>query len=486
MYLSDVDNYLESFSDIWFTNCDSRYRCLKGARATGKTYNFIGIEPVFKLLSDPRRNVLMIRQNDKDNANSNFTMLKSIIYKLGVQHLFKFTTSPHKITRKDTGQVILFCGMNDVENITSTSTETGYVTDIYFEEASQLKSYDEFIVVDGSFRIPNTEPDLKVQITFCFNAWDVGHWLYDVFFKDRLEDNIDELEFNNYQFYEDPDFNIGADGDGLALHISSYKCNPYLSEAKLRGMLSLKDKAYDRYLVEGLGCWGNTSEATYVHFNDKLIIPHYQATLYNYATYSIGIDIGMGSEGKMVKNTKDQPDRVRSAMTMQLTGLTADYNKLVCLNEYFYTKQNEIIPKTSVEIAVEMIETIIKWKELYARVPVLMKGTIVVYVESADPGGFIDMLRDAANRLGLSNIRFVTATKNKIQSRVDFTNLLMAYGNYEIVDTCKNLIREIKNAKKAEDGRCRADIDDHAINANEYSWIPLLPKIRQYRDYKEH
>ena len=62
-----------------------------------------------------------------------------------------------KITRKDTGQVILFAGMNDVENITSTSVEFGYWTDIYFEEASQLESYEDFRVVDGSLRLPITQ-----------------------------------------------------------------------------------------------------------------------------------------------------------------------------------------------------------------------------------------------------------------------------------------------------------------------------------------
>lgn len=479
--LNDVELYLQDFQDIWFTNCDSRYRACKGGRATGKTYNFIGLETLFKILSDSRRNIMMVRQNDKDNANSNYTIIKSLAYKLGIGRLFKFTTSPHQITRKDTGQVILFTGMNDVENITSTSVAFGYWTDIYFEEASQLKSYDDFIKVDGSLRLPNYVKNLKAQITFLFNAWDVGHWLYDVFFKGRLEDNVDELEFNRYQFYEDPTFNIGGDGDGLALHISSYKCNPYLSDAKINGMLKLRDVMYERYKVEGLGCWGHIGDATYDYWSDKLIITHQEAINYQYACFTIGIDIGMGNgEGKMVKNTKDQPDRVKSAMTMQLVGLLSDYSTLVCLDEYFYTKQGQTIAKTSVEVADEMIDTIIKWNSIYRL------GLILVYVESADPGGYIDLLRDTANRKHFYNIRFITATKNKIATRVDFANLLMAFNEFKVVNHCKNLIREIANAKKGEDGRCRADIDDHSINANEYAWIPILPKIKRWKDYKEH
>ena len=61
----------------------------------------------------------------------------------------------------------------------------------------------------------------------------------------------------------------------------------------------------------------------------------------------------------------------------------------------------------------------------------------------------------------------------------------MAFGEFTPTDQCPNLIREIKNARAAEDGRCREDDDDHVINANEYSWIPLLPKIKRYKDFNE-
>jgi len=478
--INDTDLYLHDFKDVWFTNCQHRYRLLKGARQTGKTYNFIGLESLFKILSDTRRNIVMIRQNDKDNANSNYTILKSIARRLGIDHLFKFQVSPHKIIRKDTGQVILFAGMNDVENITGTSVETGYWTDIYFEEASQLKSYEEFRVVDGSLRIPNYEPDLKAQITFCFNAWDIGHWLCDVFFKDYLTDNVELLERNHYQFAEYPDFTLGADGKGLALHISSAYCNPYLSDDKLYGLQQLKEKAYDIYLVEGLGCWGHIGDATYPHFNDNCIITQQQAIDMDYACYTIGVDIGgTNGENKVVK------ENYRSAMTMVLTGLTSDYSKNVTINEFFYTNEGQMKHKDGPEIADDMLNKIIEWCNLYRNHITLMKGQIIVYVESADPGDFQGLLRAKAKEKGLYNIKFINSTKNKIQSRVDFDNLMMAMGDRLITSDCKNLIREYRSAKKDEDGFCRADGNDHTLNGCEYSWIPLLPRIKRYKDFKE-
>jgi len=168
-------------------------------------------------------------------------------------------------------------------------------------------------------------------------------------------------------------------------------------------------------------------------------------------------------------------------MTMVLTGVTADYSKIVPLNEWFYSNENETIKKGSPEIAENMIKEILQWRQMYQ-----MWGTIVCYVESADPGGFRTLLESKAQELGLYNARFIASTKNKIQTRVDFENLMMAMGDLMITDICQNLIREIKNARAAEDGSPREDIDDHTINAFEYSSIPLWNRIKRWKEFKEH
>ena len=475
------DIALSDFSDIWFTNCDARYRALKGARSTGKTYNFIGLETYFKIFSDSRRNILMVRQNDKDNAQSNYTILKNIAYKYGFAHLFKYTKSPYKITYKVTGQCILFAGMNDVENITGTSVETGYWTDIYFEEASQLKSYEEFRVVDGSIRVPKYESDLKVQITFLFNAWDIGHWLYDVFFKGRLEDDVQELESNRYQYYYDPEFNIGY-GDGLALHISSYKCNPYLSEGQIKGAEIMKHNAYDIYLVENLGCWGALADKTYNHWDESLIVPEYYAYSQQYDAISVGIDFGMSNGEGKIKYSEENAKRLGSANTMQMIGITDNWGTINSIDEYFDSNEGrtENERKTSVMIQREMISTLMSWYEKYQ-----IKGNLACYVDCADSGGFIDGLVLEAHRQGAWYLVFIPSSKIPILSRVYFENQLMALGAYKASKVCNNLIREIRNARKSKEGKPREDYDDHAINAFEYAWIPLRKKLRRWKAFKD-
>lgn len=479
--ICDEELRLADFAPMWFTECDARYRALKGARSTGKTYNFIGLEAYFKIFSDPRRNILMVRQNDKDNAQSNYTILKNVARKLGIDRLFRFTVSPHKITYKPTGQVILFGGMNDVENITGTSVESGYWTDIYFEEASQLRSYEEFRVVDGSIRVPNYEENLKVQITFLFNAWDVGHWLYDIFFKDRLEDDVATLENDRYQFYYDPDFTLGY-GDGLALHISSYKCNPYLSEGQIEGAKRMREVAYDIYKVENLGCWGNVSDRTYEHWDESLVMPEYAADSKRYQAMAIGIDFGMSDGQGRIKYGEKNAKRLGSANTMQLIGITDDWGSIEAIDEYFDSNEGRgpEARKSSVAIQAEMVQTIAGWIARYR-----INGPLVCYVDCADSGGFIDGLRVEANRQGLYSVRFEPSTKIPILSRVYFENLMMAYGSLRVSRRCANLAREIRNARKAKDGRVREDYDDHAINAFEYGWIPLRRRLVRWKTFKD-
>ena len=467
----------KGYDDAWFTNCQVRYRCFVGGRSTKKSVDIGGYEPIFKIIMDSNRNIIMSRKDDVNNSSSTYPNIVNLIHKLGLSEYFKCKVSPYEIIYKPTGQKIVFKGCNNPEAITSTKFVVGELTDIYFEEASELTSYDDFRKIDGSVRPLNSFP----QITFMMNGWDKKSWIYDVFWKDRLEDNYEYLEHHDYMDYLDDNFNLGY-GFGLYLHKSTFRINEFRDEYKDASMEILKQKAFEIYKVEGLGCWGNTSDVTYLYWNDNLIIPHYQVANMDFSSITIGVDIGAGNgEGKMVKNTKDRPNRYRSAMTMCISGVTADYEKNIVLNEWFYSNQDKEIKQGSPEIAENMVKEMLKWREMYR-----LWGTIVVYVESADPGGFRTLLEAKAKEMGLYNARFIASTKNRIQTRVDWENLLMAMGDFLVSNTCINLIREIKNARAAEDGSPREDIDDHTINAYEYSSIPTWSRIRRWKEFKEH
>ena len=114
-----------------------------------------------------------------------------------------------------------------------------------------------------------------------------------------------------------------------------------------------------------------------------------------------------------------------------------------------------------------------------------MKGTKLGYVDCADSGGFRQALELEARKQGLFNVRFIASTKLMIESRVYFVRQLMAYGDFRVNKKfCDNLDRELCNAQADDKGHVRGDTDDHAINANEYAWAPLAPRIRLWKTFK--
>lgn len=464
----------KGYEDIWFTNCHCRYRALKGGRNTKKSTDIGGIEPLIKILSSPFRNIIMCRQNDVDNGDSTFSNLVYWINQLGVKHLFSIKTSPYRITRKDTGQVIVFRGCNNPTSVTSIKPVVGIYTDVYFEEASELKSYEDFRKIDGSIRGECPE-GCFLQITFMFNAWDIGHWLYDLFFKDRLEDNERELEEKGYQFAEDSEFNLGF-GKGLALHISSYKINEFRTQEYDEAMTELKTTSHELYRVEGLGCWGNTLDAVYPCWSDELVKPRFVVNNYAYDMVTIGIDTGLSDgEGK----TK-RPDEVSSAMAMELLGVTNNYGKIVAIDEYYHTNVGAKVKKTEPQYQEEMVDTIARWLTEYP----FMHGNAAVFVDCADIG-FRQGLALMCKRKGLFGVSFQPSTKLKIHNRISFENHLMAFGEVEFSEACKDLIREVKSCHKGQKGEARADINDHAINAHEYAWAPVSARLRRWKTFKE-
>lgn len=472
------------YDQMWWTNCRCRYRVLKGGRNTKKSYDFQGLECIDKIVSDPRRNALIVRDTLKAHRTTTYTTLKRLIRQpdpnnqwASLSRYFKFNDTALEITYLPTGQKIYFAGMDDPSKIQGIRPEVGELTDVYVEEAFQLSDYEQWRIIDGSIR--GDLPDgLFIQITFLMNAWDQGHWINERFFKGRLPDDMAELEGRGYQFWKDESLVLEF-GRGLALHTSSYLINEFRDRKNYDpAMENLKRNAIEMYKVEALGMWGNSTDATYPEWTDSLIIGRREASEKLYSEFSIGVDFG-GSNGEgRLKRGK----RLGQGNAMILTGVTQDGAALVALDEYFQSNLNSPIPKTAPQVQDEMVQKIIGWLDRY---PQLGRRRVNVYVDCADSGGFRQSLELEASRRKLLGVAFIPSTKMPIISRVYFARRLMAYGELTISEDCPNLIREIKAARAAEDGSVREDTDDHAQNAFEYAWAPLRPLIRRWKTFKE-
>lgn len=468
----------KGFENAW--NFKGRYRVIKGSRNSKKSVVMMGYRIIMDILENENNNVLVLRQNDRDNRQSTFANIIRWLDIMNVIDQFKITTNVMEITYKPTGQKIVFRGMNNPTGLTSITVSKGVLSKIYIEEAFEIKEYEDFRKIDGSLRgIP--PEGVYLQITMVFNGWSINTWLYDVFFKGRLEDDYEALLNNTHIEYINYDF-LGDYGKGLYLMINNYKINEFRdAEVYDEVMNELRLRAPDIFKVEGLGMWGNATGACYPEWSDKLIVQRGVANKIPLVEYAIGIDTGL-SDGQGGKPT----EQIRSATTMQLIGVSKGYEKIICLGEYFHTNQGMPVPKTEPVLYEEILDTIEKWMDVvYVAHPVLFKGITNVYIDSADIG-FRQGLELTARKRGLINFRFIGSTKFKIQTRVDFTRLLMAWDEFIISEGCPNLIREINNARKGENGEARMDSDDHAINANEYAWAPFMRRISRWKTFKEH
>lgn len=495
------------YNNGWFTNTtDCRYRLFKGSRNSKKSYNIIGNECVIRMISDDVTNILVVRKNQEDNRNSTFTNIIRAIGDFGLEADFSVNKTNMEITYKD-GRKIIFKGLNNPTSLTSIQPAIGRLNCVYIEEAFEIESFEDFKKLDYSIRSSGKEYDrdgnlvdahYSQQITMTFNAWSSEHWLYTEFFhKAGFEDDVEYLEHHKYMDYKNPNF-VGPYGTGLYLHISTYKANEFRDRSQVDvAAEAMKIASYDEYATLYLGCWGNATETVYPEFKkDKNVISMEQVNNMIFSNFAIGIDTGMsagdGTKPKVLK-TDDPATRVKAANTMTLGAVTPGFQKIVAIDEYFHSNNPHFMEFNTDnhdnlninEQAYAILYQIVKWIEEFGegrreiRGDLLMKGTINVYVDSADIG-FRQLLELCSKDVRLKNgmllssrVRFYGATKTKIWDRVQFERVMFGFGDMLYSERCKNLIRETINARKGEHGEARIDGNDHQINSHEYDWAPF-------------
>lgn len=485
------------YNNGWFTNTKNiRYRLFKGARNTKKSFDMLGIEPIIRMISDDITNILVVRKNDVDNRNSTFAGLTRAISDLGLDDQFKTRTQPLEIEHSS-GRKIIFAGMNNPTSLNSIAFKVGYLTAVYIEEAFEIDSYDAFVKLDQSVRAGMAYDeegnlvalDVPQQITMCFNAWSDATWLYEEFFKGRLEDDPEYLETHKYADYKDESF-VGPGGTGLYLHISTYKANEFRNRAQVDVAAEEMRKAnYGYYKTLFLGCWGAAGDTTYPEFGPANLISEEDASAERYSAFAIGIDTGLSAgDGSRIriKKGEDGSKRVKSATVATLVGIVGDYRRVVAIDQYYHSNDkaySDLNTDCPDELDINAQATAVisaiqgwtsKWRDARSSVKgdLLMKGAVDVYVDSADVG-FRQVLEIKAREMRLFNCRFMASTKTPIQGRVDFERLMMSYGDLLVAPGCRNLSRELKASRRDPKTGLRENLDDHAINSFEYGLAPF-------------
>lgn len=499
----------DHYNNALFVNCHDRYRFFVGGRGSKKSQVVMGYEVIAKILAQPLRNILILRQNDADNRQTTYAKILKCINDLGLDKEFRARVNPLEIEYVRTGQKIIFRGLNDPTSLNGIDFPHGYFTDAYIDEAYDVKDFSAFQKLDLSVRGKMPEGYFQ-QITCCMNGWGEDSWVYQEFFKGRMEDDYDYLETHAVMEKDFPDYK-GMGGMGLYLHKSTFRANEFRNPNYDIGAEEMKRQSLETYQVHYLGMWGNATERVFRGFDPKTMVwPAEKIVgvnprgewLHRIQGYAIGIDTGLSNgEGRkrVVLKGEDPSKKVKSATVMELVALGDGYARLYAVDEYFHsndpyynaTNTDDRQDLDQPELVRRVASTLSEWFKRYKIHPRLMKGTVSVFVDSADSGFRDDLIlelrRQSMKDPELRKVEVYISPKIiTIQTRVDFEKYMYDCGCLIHSERCKNLTRETKECRRGEKGEAREDGNDHAQNAFEYGMMPMLGDVIEFKDWKEH
>lgn len=230
-----------------FWNDKHRFRVLKGGKGSKKSTT-TALNLIFRLMSYPDSNLLVVRRVMSTHRDSTFAELKKAQYRLNVSHLWKNTVSPMEMTYIPTGQKILFRGFDDVLKLASTTVAKGYLCWLWIEEAFEIENEDDFQKLALSVPRGEIAEHLFKQITLTFNPWSAEHWL-------------------KKRFFDTPH-------DDVSTYSTNYLINEFLQPDDIALFEQMKEDNPRKYAVAGLGEWGIAEGLVYENWNvGAVIIP---------------------------------------------------------------------------------------------------------------------------------------------------------------------------------------------------------------------
>lgn len=497
------------YNNAWFTNCHDRYRFFVGGRGSKKSQDMMGYEPIAKILCQPLRNILILRQNDADNRQTTYAKILKCINDLGLEREFKAHVNPLEVEYPRTGQKIIFRGLNDPTSLNGIDFPHGFFTDAYIDEAYDVKDPEAFRKLDLSIRGRLPE-GYFYQITCCMNGWGEDSWVYQEFFKGRMEDDYEFLETHAVMERDFPDYQ-GMGGKGLYLHKSTFRANEFRDPNYDAGAEAMKKQSLETYQVHYLGMWGNATEKVYRGFDpDAMVWPIGSVVgssqrgepYHRFQSFAIGLDTGLSNgEGRRrpVLKGQDPAKRVKSATVMELVAVGDGFARVYAVDEYFHsndpyynaTNTDDRMDADQPEMVKRVVRALLEWLARYKGQRTIMRGDVPIYVDSAD-SGFLDDLCLEIRRQGMRTpdlLRcrpYMSSKSVSIQERVDFEKYMYDSGGLIHSNRCPNLTREVQACRRGAKGEAREDVNDHSLNAFEYGLIPQLQDVLQFKDWKEH
>ena len=217
-----------------YMDCKARVQIFFGGSASGKSV-FLAQRPIIDIARGGR-NYLIARQIGRTIRGSVSMELQKVITNSGLSAAFNINKTDGTITNIQTGNQIIFSGLDDVEKLKSITPAKGAITDIWVEEATET---DRASVKQLLKRQRGGDKNTPKRLTLSFNPILQTHWIYQDYFAgigwaDRQ---------TQYR-----------DGDKLSILKTTYKDNRYLTPDDIKDLESETDEYF--YKVYTLGEWG--------------------------------------------------------------------------------------------------------------------------------------------------------------------------------------------------------------------------------------
>jgi phage terminase large subunit len=238
-----------------------------GGAGSGKSF-FIAQRLVYRHLKDKGKNTLVLRKVAQTSRHSTFALICQIINLWGVSHLFKIRKSDMTITNAINGNQIKFAGLDDPEKLKSITFESGILTDVWIEEATEITKAD-YLLINTRLRGKIENQNVKKNITLSFNPIDARLWLKDYFFDHKQPDT-------------------------MILHTTALD-NDFLEEEDKEELRRLKDIDRTFYNVYWKGEWGTPENTIYSNWRVVDRLPRYTFDFY------YGLDFGFNNPSALVR-----------------------------------------------------------------------------------------------------------------------------------------------------------------------------------------
>ena len=209
------------FNDKYLPYLDNkdRYLLFYGGGSSGKSY-YIVQRYIYKILKQ-KMNLLVVRQTGNTNRNSTFALFKQVIRQWNLSNQFKINESDLRIKCVNSNEII-FSGLDDTEKLKSVTFESGELTDIWIEEATETLEEDV-----NQLKVRLRGGTSNKQMVLSFNPVNINHWIKKHFIDSGL---------------------------ATVCH-STYKDNKFLTEDDKQTLESFKDTDIYYYNVYCLGQW---------------------------------------------------------------------------------------------------------------------------------------------------------------------------------------------------------------------------------------